>query len=64
METTVHVINDSVNSVTKFSLKELWSGSKADLELAYQRMRKERDYRNRKRKVYPAEFYPRQYILV
>ena len=48
------VINDSIHSVTKFAPKELWSGSKADLETAHQSVKREQEYRNCKRKVYPT----------
>ena len=64
VDAAVQIINDAVHSVTKFSPKELWSGSKEDLDLAHQRTKQEREYRNRKRKVYPAKFYPGQYVLV
>ena len=47
-----------------FPPKELWSGSLDELNLAHQRMQKEREYKNRKQKVYPVRFYPGQFVLV
>ena len=60
----MQVINEATHSVTKFSPQEIWSGSKDELSLVHQRMQKEWDYRNQKRKIFLAKFYPGQFVLV
>ena len=60
----VQVNNEATHSVTKYWPLELWTGSQDELRLAHQRMEKERDYQNRKRKVHLETFYPAKFFLV
>lgn len=64
IDQAVQVINESTHSVTQLSPLELWNGNQDKLRLAHQRMERERNYRNQKRKVHSEKFYPRQFVLV
>ena len=56
-------MNEAVHSVMKFSPKELWSGTNAMCELAFERTRQERAYRNRHRVIVPAQFLEGDIVL-
>ena len=64
VDNAAQVINGSAHSITRFSPREIWNGSTDELRLARQRVEKEWDYQNQKRKVHSMKVYPEQSILV
>ena len=64
LDTAIDSINSAVHSVTGFCPHDLWHGTEEMRILAHQRTVEARARRNRARKVYPANFWPGQSVLV
>lgn len=64
VEDAVSTMSSSVHGIMKYAPRELWVGDENKLQLAHQRLEKERTYRNAKRRIHPTHFYPGQLVLV
>ena len=60
----VDALNEAVHSVTGFTPKDLWTGTLSMRRIAQGRTIKEREYRSKKRRIYPAHFRKGQVVLV
>ena len=57
-------LNEAKHSVMRFTPFELWHGTEEMRRLAFNRTVEERAYRNRRRNIQPAKFFPGQIVLV
>lgn len=62
-EKVVQLINKPTHILTKYSPLELWNRTQEDRIRGHQRMTKECDYRNKRRRFYRAKFYLGQVVL-
>ena len=64
MVVAVNALNEAVHSVNKFAPNDLWDGTPEMWRLALEMTVKERNYRNEKRRIFPATFHEGQIVLI
>ena len=64
LEDAVKALNEAKHSVMRFTPFVLWYGTEEMRRLAFNRTVEERAYRNRRRNIQSAKFFPGQIVLV